>query len=624
MAEYGVTLAGFIRKGFDVIKNENEEKARALFGDNVDLSVYSPVGLFVQMLTWKSHIIWQEMENVYYSNWLDTAEGVNLDRLVKWGGLVRENAKYALLKGVIFTGAAGYTIEKDFVIETPQGIQFKTVTSGIIDASLGGGKGIARIDCIASESGAKGMVLKDTVTEMPTKPDDVDSVTNPYEAEGGRDTETDAELRERYKIEGAEGIGSSVDAITNAILSVEGVFSAVVFENNEVSFDEEGRPPKSIECIVYSDEMHDADIAEAIFESKSAGIETFGYVQVEVEHDEKTYEIRFNRTIPVDVFLNVTIWFEGEWLDLPADDIKDNITGYLNTTESGEDIYPWRIAASNREIEGIEDIVVEIGRATAGYQEISSTPDEFFPDIVPGFPQGTYQLNVKIDTEEEVDDIDIEIDDGFTWKEIVIAINNALPFKKAIAQIVDNKIRITSRSFGEGSSVAISSGTGNDFLEAIPDDYTYSVETAVPGSISAGYHEITFTESIDPEANSNIGAGTYYLNVNIDGTDFLDKEVEIPDNAKWSDVILSLNAGLNGIGAKARIVVGNIRIINSKFGITTIVVSDGSTSGFIAATGGTLGLAVSGTFVMTSGKLSFDWREIPRCADESINIIKGS
>ena len=114
MTNYGVTSAGFVRKPYNVILNDNEDKARDLFGEDIDISINSPVGLFVQLLSWQSNLIWQEMEKTYYANWLDTAEGVNLEKIVALGGLVRKEPQKAIIQDQVFFGDQGTEIPMSF------------------------------------------------------------------------------------------------------------------------------------------------------------------------------------------------------------------------------------------------------------------------------------------------------------------------------------------------------------------------------------------------------------------------------------------------------------------------------------------------------------------------------
>jgi Baseplate J-like protein. len=88
----------------------------------------------------------------------------------------------------------------------------------------------------------------------------------------GLDRETDRELRERYYLSLAAGGAATIDSIRAAVLKVPGVRTARVFQNPTMEFDDEGRPPKSVEVVVLGGA--DGDVAQAIHDTIAAGIES--------------------------------------------------------------------------------------------------------------------------------------------------------------------------------------------------------------------------------------------------------------------------------------------------------------------------------------------------------------
>ena len=443
MMKYGVSEAGFIRKPYNKIKTDLNDKARKLFGEDVDLSVYSPIGLFVKMLAWNSHVLWQEIEGAYYANWLETAEGVNLDRIVSLGGLQRKPEQHGIVHDVCFYGLEGTVIPESFEIRTKEEICYKTMDKGIIEGikidcnllaasdrisiSAGNrtklsekmkvyGTGIqddteidsidtarneivltkeitatggnvelifcpkALINCRAVEPGPSGVVAANTLTEIATSLQGLESVTNENGSVGALDIETDAALRKRYRIEGTENKGSSVDAIRNALVKLEDVVSVVVHENITLYKDPvSDMPPKSVECLVQGGRKE--DIAFAIFKTKSAGIATYGNTISEIAYDGRKYEIHFTRPEEVDIHIDINLIINDEWED-QIEDIQTNIIQYIGGTDTrgekttlyprldpGAVIYPWRIRAVNKDIKGIELIdSVKINNMSERYQ----------------------------------------------------------------------------------------------------------------------------------------------------------------------------------------------------------------------------------------------------------------
>ncbi|HYU75254.1 MAG TPA: hypothetical protein VEL31_21505, partial [Ktedonobacteraceae bacterium] len=79
MSDFGVTDQGFTYKGIDVILSENRERARQIFGSDVDLTPTSPISQILQAAAAEDAELWKRMEDLYYSNFISTAVGDALD-----------------------------------------------------------------------------------------------------------------------------------------------------------------------------------------------------------------------------------------------------------------------------------------------------------------------------------------------------------------------------------------------------------------------------------------------------------------------------------------------------------------------------------------------------------------
>lgn len=150
-------------------------------------------------------------------------------------------------------------------------------------------------------------VFANTITEIVTLQDGWTAVNNLTSGQIGREEETDDELRARY----ANGMyilgGATVDAIKATILQyVPGILQLEVYENDTNTTDADGRPPHSIEVIAMGGDPE--DIAQQIFNVKSAGIDTFGSIVVPiVDGGGTTHNIHFNRPVPVYIWLNIVV-----------------------------------------------------------------------------------------------------------------------------------------------------------------------------------------------------------------------------------------------------------------------------------------------------------------------------
>ena len=161
-------------------------------------------------------------------------------------------------------------------------------------------------------------------------------VTNLTPFEGGRNTETDAEFRERYYLSVDFAGGVNIDAIVAEIYeSVEAVIAVTGDENDTDKTDAKGLPPHSIEIVAYGG--LDEEIAFATLKRKAAGIQTFGNVTVPViSASGATYDIHFSRPAPVNVWVRITDLVTDRYFPLDGvEQIKQRIVSYIGADTRG-------------------------------------------------------------------------------------------------------------------------------------------------------------------------------------------------------------------------------------------------------------------------------------------------
>lgn len=66
---------------FQQLLNQLTAKTQELFGDDVNTDQNSALGMYIRVISWLQNIVNQDLEAVYYSSFVDQAEGVSLDRL---------------------------------------------------------------------------------------------------------------------------------------------------------------------------------------------------------------------------------------------------------------------------------------------------------------------------------------------------------------------------------------------------------------------------------------------------------------------------------------------------------------------------------------------------------------
>lgn len=169
----------------------------------------------------------------------------------------------------------------------------------------------------------------------------ITSITNPSDWSVGREEETDAELRQRMEdYEQSTGTATK-PAIETTVSNIEGVSFAYVVENTGWAIDVDGRPPKSYE--VYVSGGLDSQIANAVWETKPAGIELWGNVSVEViDRNGDPQLVKFSRFDNKYAWVRVTYQINSEEEFLP--DGEANIKAAVVETGSkfyrGEDLEP--------------------------------------------------------------------------------------------------------------------------------------------------------------------------------------------------------------------------------------------------------------------------------------------
>jgi uncharacterized phage protein gp47/JayE len=89
MTDFGVTPDGFVLKPFDAILGESMGRARGAFGADVDLTPTSPLRKILDLTAAEDALLWQRLEELYYSAFASSAVGDELDLIGENVGLER-------------------------------------------------------------------------------------------------------------------------------------------------------------------------------------------------------------------------------------------------------------------------------------------------------------------------------------------------------------------------------------------------------------------------------------------------------------------------------------------------------------------------------------------------------
>lgn len=378
---WGLSKDGFNRPNQADIKADLDTRQRELFGDDVNLSAKSPNGIINGLLSWFFAKLYELAERVYHSGHVSQAEGVQLDYKAAEFNTARKPQQHAEVI-LTFTGTPNATILSGTRFETASGIDFALKTNLVLDSS-GNGSG----EAVSLTPGVIGnSALENTITVQSEPSASIATVNNLAAANGGRDEETDQELRNRLLNSNASNGYGNPNSIVSSILELTGVRAANISVNNTNAV-VSGQPAKSFQ--VYALGGNGQEIAEAIFEKGSAGIQPYGTSNFNVmDISGNTHVIGYTPATEVSILANVTLTVDNTFPSDGVAQVKDAIVSIIGGTSSngtiitglnmGDDVIFSKISAAVSMIQGVLDAFVQIRKSggTLGTSNIAIAANE--------------------------------------------------------------------------------------------------------------------------------------------------------------------------------------------------------------------------------------------------------
>lgn len=347
-----LTSNGFERLTYNDIVNKKIQKAKELFGEDIDTSELTPLGKFIRINAFDLAEAEEEAEYIYYSIFPNTASGISLDRLCAFVGITRNPAVASEYK-VEVTGTVGHIVPIGFLVGNNSGMNFYSIEENTIGDS---GKCEIRVCC--TQTGTEGNIMADTITKIINPVAGITAVKGLERISDGSNDETDYELRKRFET-AREGAGACSEAAIKAALArIPTVTSAGVIVNDTMTTDSKGRPPFSFECFINGGENYHTEIAETIYNKKPIGIKTHGNVNVTItDEGGYTHQINFSHTEKVNVKVYVTIKadssFEG---NAGVEEIKNNLKTYIDNLGVGESVIVSSLYGKIHSVSGVEEV----------------------------------------------------------------------------------------------------------------------------------------------------------------------------------------------------------------------------------------------------------------------------
>jgi uncharacterized phage protein gp47/JayE len=368
-------MNGFERKTRVEIVDDMKAKVRNLWSNDINLGNNSLLGLLIQLFSYPISLLWFGLEAIYNAMDINAAVGQDLDNLAKKIGIRRYSSAKAVGE-VTFTGDNNVLIPEGFRVETDEDEPkvFETTEQVIITS------GSITVEIVSIEGGSGYNVPSNTITEMTEVLAGIDDVTNAAETFGGRDRETDTELRERYFQSLDRAGGSTTTSVRANVLEETETSDCIILENITMEVDSNGLPPKSFEAIVFGGTNQ--AIADAIFDKKPGGIEPFGSItETVIDASGNNQDVGFSRAAGINIFLEVDL-VTGD--DYPADgdsQVVSEIEKYINSLSINEDVIYRKIIDVIFNVPGVVDVnalyvdtvdpPTEEANITIGFREVS-------------------------------------------------------------------------------------------------------------------------------------------------------------------------------------------------------------------------------------------------------------
>lgn len=461
----GLSATGFLPLSLSDIKTEIEGSLRSKLGPSINLVAPSLLATLIGIVAEREALLWSESENIYNSQYPDTAYGTALDNVVALTGLTRLNATatkqpvqylfgvtgtiipagtllsvlgnplavfttdsavtltvgancvqnisfstvptlgtFKLAYNTVLTSPLSFSVSASDIQNALNGLSFvNTVTvsgsfaagftvtfigasglqpqpilavseTSLIDALLGAvtvtpsfinvGSAQGIVSLTATTSGATPAPAR-SITLINTPVAGFNSTLNQTDAVIGRNLELDFELRVRRSKTLQVAGNATIDAIRSKILNLPNVTDVFIFENITFLPDQAGRPPKCYETVVNGgDEL---TIAKTIWDSKPAGIKTYGSIQdLVIDSQGFSQYVNWSRPTLVPIYLEIDI---VRGLDYPINGdalVKAAAIAFGNSLKIGQSviIIPQLVCAFD-EILGINGITIKIGTAAA-------------------------------------------------------------------------------------------------------------------------------------------------------------------------------------------------------------------------------------------------------------------
>lgn len=372
----GLDKTGLSILNFHQLLDQLIAKSQELFGDDINTDQNSVLGMYIRVIAWLQNIVNQDLEAVYYSSFVDQAEGVSLDHLGSNYSVIRNPAQAATVM-LNFTGTAGTVIPEQTVYTTESGIEFEMIDAVTLDNS---GKGSGKAVCTTLDE--TGNVAPNTITVQEENIAGVESVTNLVQASGGSDIETDDNYRQRIHLSMESQPGPTYYGLYTGLYSLPGVEQVQIIPNLTMETDSYGNPPKSLHFYVRGG--REDDVAQAILDNIAAGIQTVGEIKKTVKDiGGHVHDVFFDTATVVPIYVDMSLKTSDSFnSETSPVEIVQAIKDYLSNLVMGDTVIFTKLYQAIYNVSGVEYVQVTLGRDKSAMGTSDIQLDQFETAVV--------------------------------------------------------------------------------------------------------------------------------------------------------------------------------------------------------------------------------------------------
>lgn len=385
---------GLVLESLADIVTSLETSFKEIYGEDINVDANSPDGQMINIFAQAKIDMLDVISQVYNSFSPTSAIGSTLDQRCAINGVIRKAATRTTVQITITTDRAVALPGLDTVGQIP------------FTVSDGAGNKFNLVQAVTTEIGPNSLlfsaeeagtieVIENTIINIETITLGVLTANNPAGAIiQGSNEETDAQLRFRRAQSVSNPSFGYLDGLTSALLAVEDVLYALVFENNTSTIDANGIPPHSIWPII--DGGDEDAIADVINKKRNAGCGMYyGTGPTGPTGSAKSVTITQVNGVPIDILfsrptyydlhIELTITSKSLSHSIDSDFIKNSI--YESIVYGVNEMADYSQISAH--VKGIDPLAVITSGAVGG----SSSPTDSF--IAPPSIDGRWIISVS-------------------------------------------------------------------------------------------------------------------------------------------------------------------------------------------------------------------------------------